>query len=454
MKKAISVLILAIVGIFTSAINSYAALDAFSYNYTNFYSSYYGLQADLEITDYDAYGIEIYIPESDGHEFEDGNIDSYIVFKDENNTPLLSIDFINISGVKIGGWYRFDFENLGITSNVRYISMIIMSNYGAVPPSGFLSYMTNDTEIIYNYEYQQDLIWNYINIVSNIYAIQTTMGIVNDAKTIQIYIPDSEFHRTDYNGYDATLKFSDDGGSTYPYSYDLTDFNFSNISGIIDINLLQIYDDLSLQSNFTNFIILIPQSFVPPIPSGYIDYLNISSFLTWNNNIYSYKFYVDGILYDGGFFRSTIPLPNTPNKTGYYFNGWVLPNGETWDENSNINLDLLLNNNLDLYASWRERSVIDTTITDPTENNLMANVFATFNLNTNVGYIIVYLAIIMMSLFALNKFNMPQILTIITLLLITAFWMFLGFLPILMSIMAFAVLTYMLITNVRGGANE
>ena len=454
MKKAISLFIITCIAVMSLSIKAYAAVDSFSYNYTNFYSTYYGLIADMEIGDPDAYGIEIYIPESTGHEFSAGNIDSYIVFRDDTSTDLLTINFIDISGVKIGGWYNFDFEALGITDNVAEIYMVIMSNYGAVPPSGFVSYMQTDTQVIYNYAFQYDLIWNYINIVSNVYAIRASMGIVAEAKSIQIYVPESDYHRDDYNGYDATIEFSDDDGATYPYSYDIRNFNFSNISGIIDINLIQIYDDLSLQDPFTNFKITIPQSFVPPIPAGYIDYLNTASYLTWNNNIYSYRFYVDGVVYDGGFFRATIPLPTQPFKAGYYFNGWRFSNGETYEPDTNVDLDLLLNNNIDLYASWREANPIDTGTTDPTANQTILNVFASFNLDTNVGFIIVYLAVIMIALFFFNKFNLPNIMTIISLLLITIFWMFIGMLPILMSIMAFIVLAYMLVSNIRGGANE
>ena len=70
------------------------------------------------------------------------------------------------------------------------------------------------------------------------------------------------------------------------------------------------------------------------------------------------------------------------------------------------------------------------------------------------GYIIVYLALTMIALFYFAKFSLPPIITIITLLLLTSFWVFLGFMPILMSIMAFIVLGYMLLYNIRGGTNE
>lgn len=456
MKKAISLFIITCIAVMSLSIKAYAAVDSFSYNYTNFYSTYYGLTASLEIGDPDAYGIEIYIPESTGHEFEQGNIDSYIAFIDVDNNTLLSINFIDISGVKIGGWYTFDFEALGITDNVAEIYMVIMSNYGSQPPSQFVSYMATDTQVIYNYDFDYVLYWNIIYLANNVYAVRAARAIPNDIQSLQIYIPESEYHRGVYIGYNAIIEFSHDEGNTYAYSYNLKDFLFSvfKIQGILDFNLTEIYNEYNITSPFTNFKITIPQSFTPPLPAGYIDYLNENSYMSFNNNIYSYRFYVDGVIYDGGTFRSTIPLPTQPFKAGYYFNGWRLSNGETYEPDTNVDLNLLLNNNIDLYASWRETNPIDTSTTDPTANQTILNVFASFNLDTNVGFIIVYLGVIMIAIFFFNKFNLPNIMTIISLLLITIFWMFIGMLPILMSIMAFIVLAYMLVSNIRGGVNE
>jgi uncharacterized repeat protein (TIGR02543 family) len=149
-----------------------------------------------------------------------------------------------------------------------------------------------------------------------------------------------------------------------------------------------------------------------------------------------------------------IPLPTNPTKAGYIFNGWITNNGAEYSDGSIVNFDLLINNNLDLYASWREGNPIDTTLNQGSANNILSALFATINMDTNLGYVIVYLALIMIILFYFAKFSIPPIMTIITMLLLTSFWIFLGFLPVLMAIMSFITLLYMLINNIRGGASE
>jgi len=460
MKKIFSFILLTVLGFFTSTINVFAGQDAFTYDYLQMIGTNdYALVGDLDISDTLAYGIEIYIPFDVGHEFTIGALDSYISFTDINNNVLYTVDFEEISGADIGGWYIFDFENLEIT-DVAGVTTIIMQNYGLTatqPPGGvnaYTSYMENNTQIVYNYDFEYSITWSFTSYATARYLIRSITSIVTDAKSITFYIPYSEYHREEIAGRYAKVYFSNDGGSTYPYSYDISDFNFSDISGIVDISLIEIYDDEGITTDFTNIKIEIPQELIPPIPPDYIEYLNENSYITFNNNIYSYRFYVDGVLYGGGFFRNVISLPQSPTKAGYYFNGWITNNGAEYSEGNIVNFDLLINNNLDLYASWREASPIDTTLNQGSANNILSALFATINMDTNLGYVIVYLALIMIILFYFAKLSVPPIMTIITMLLLTSFWIFLGFLPVLMAIMSFITLLYMLLNNIRGGASE
>ena len=458
MKKIFSFILLSFLGFFTSTINVFAGQDAFTYLYLPIVNDY-ALVGTLDISDTLAYGIEIYIPFDNGHEFSLGGTDSYIRFSDANSNTLYEVDFSEISGANIGGWYIFDFENLEI-SDVASITTVIMQNYGLTatqPPGGvnaYTSLMENNTRIVYNYDFEYNISWSFTSYTTGRYLIRSISNIVTDAKSVTFYIPYSEYHREELFGRYAKVYFSNDDGSTYPYSYDISDFNFSDISGIVDISLIEIYDDEGITTDFTTIKIEVPQDIIPPIPSDYISYLNENSYITFNNNIYSYRFYVDGVLYDGGFFRNVINLPTSPTKAGYYFNGWITNNGAEYSEGNIVNFDLLINNNLDLYASWREAIPIDTTLNQGGANNILSSLFATINMDTNLGYVIVYLALIMIILFYFAKFSIPPIMTIITMLLLTSFWIFLGFLPVLMAIMSFITLLYMLINNIRGGASE
>jgi len=456
MKKIFSFILLFFLGFFTSTINILAGTDTFTYNYLQLISGNYALVGSLDISDTLAYGIEIYIPFDSRHEFSINSDESYISFSDANNNILYSVDFSEISGADIGGWYIFDFENLEI-SDVASSTIIIMSNAGSSLPSGtnlFTSQMDSGTQIVYNYDFEYNINWSFISVATSKYVLRSITSLVTDAKSVTFYIPYSEYHRDDFLGLRAKVYFSNDNGSTFPYSYNISDFNFSDISGIVDISLLEIYDDEGITTDFTTIKIEIPQDLSPPLPPDYIEYLNENSYITFNNNIYSYRFYVDGVLFTGGFFRNVIPLPTNPTKAGYIFNGWITNNGAEYSDGSIVNFDLLINNNLDLYASWREGNPIDTTLNQGSANNILSALFATINMDTNLGYVIVYLALIMIILFYFAKFSIPPIMTIITMLLLTSFWIFLGFLPVLMAIMSFITLLYMLINNIRGGASE
>lgn len=453
MKKIFSFILLSFLGFFSSTITIFAGVDTVTYQYLQDISGDYALVGSLEISDPLAYGIEIYIPFDSGHEFSIGSSISKIDFDDANGNLLYTIDFDEISGADIGGWYIFDFENLEITG-VKDIQFIIFSNHGSTPPPNFASTMEAGTDIIFNYDYEYDINWSFIAITSNSYIIRAITSIVADAKTVQFYIPESEYHRDNFNSLRAKVYFSNDGGSSYPYSYNIADYNFSRIAGVVDISLTDIYNANNITTEFTNIKIEIPQDLLPPLPTGYITYLNEESYITFNNNIYSYRFYVEGVLYDSGFFRNIIFIPSNPTKAGHVFIGWFLSNGQQFDETAPINLDLLINNNLDLYAGFRIANNLDTTLTGGSANNILSAIFATINMDSTLGYVIVYLALIMIVLFYFAKFSVPPIMTIITLLLLTGFWIFLGFLPVLMAIMSFLTLLYMLINNIRGGFNE
>lgn len=454
MKKTISVLILAIVGIFTLSIKTFGATNYFEWNSLPLYANYLAVEAEMDLTDERAYGFEVYIPYSDFHVFENGNVYSYITFYDDVLQEYETFEFRDFSNPTIADWYTFDFASLGLGSlNINRVVIVIVQSYTGSVPSGYINYLNTASlsHTILNYDYQVDIQWNNERFYGDYYYVYTIIDVIEGARNISIFIPYSDFHAisSDVGGQLVSeIRVATNTG-IFTLIGEITDYTFGSVSGLIKIDFL---DEGYELNDIQQVKIIVPQNYYT-IPSDYIAYLNRDSYVSYNDNLYIYELYVDGVIYDEGLYKETLTLPSNPTKTGYIFNGWMTIDGQQFTGGL-VNDNLVFNNTFQLFASFREGNPIDITTPDPTENNILANVFASFNLNTSVGYIIVYLAVIMISLFALNKFNMPQILTIITLLLITAFWMFLGFLPVLMSIMAFAVLIYMFITNVRGGANE
>ena len=65
----------------------------FDWNSLPLYSTYMAVEAEMDINDPDIYGFEVYIPESDYHLLEVGNVYSYIVFYDDTNQFDFTLEF-------------------------------------------------------------------------------------------------------------------------------------------------------------------------------------------------------------------------------------------------------------------------------------------------------------------------------------------------------------------------
>lgn len=449
MKRVISGFILAIISIFSLSIKTNAGTNELTWTLLPLYSTFMAVEAEMDVTDERIYGLEIFIPNSEYHVIEVGNVYSTIQFRNNITNQSFTLEFRDFSNRTIGGWYTFDFASLGINFIVNEVYILISQSFSNTgTPGGYIEYLNTNDQVIYNYDYKIEIQWSSNRYFSDRYYISTIINVIEGARLVTIYIPESDFHTISLNNGTilSSIEVKPYDEEFYTNIGPITSYNFGSVSGIVKIDLL----DLGYELNqIENIKIIVPQNY-NSVPGDYINYLNTETYVSFNDNVNRYELYVDGDLYDEGLFRTTFDLPLNPTKTGFKFIGWqtiagVIYDGGVIDEND------IFNNVYKLYATFAIDQSINTDTTDPDANNFMANIFAQFNLNTTFGYIVVYLAVIMISLFALAKFNMPSIITIIVLLLITGFFMFLGFLPILMAIMAFGILGYMLLTNVGGG---
>jgi len=111
---------------------------------------------------------------------------------------------------------------------------------------------------------------------------------------------------------------------------------------------------------------------------------------------------------------------------------------------------------VDVNANFQLASIYGAS-TDPTPETegRIPLLFAALNLDTLTGYVLAYLIIVIIAVVIMVKFNINNIANLVVIIAITGIFNYLGFLPLLVSIIIYLALTIVLIFNLRGGqANE
>lgn len=151
MKKIWTLAITFVSLFFISSLETQAATTTFSY--TNLYSNFYALTSACIDVENEA-SVLIKIPVNDYTVYENGNVDSYVSFYDDNacsgGNLIDNITFFSQakSDYIYNGYYDFEFNTLFPDDNIRSIKILLMTNLSTpVAPSGLTSYMSQNTEI-------------------------------------------------------------------------------------------------------------------------------------------------------------------------------------------------------------------------------------------------------------------------------------------------------------------
>jgi hypothetical protein len=108
---------------------------------------------------------------------------------------------------------------------------------------------------------------------------------------------------------------------------------------------------------------------------------------------------------------------------------------------------------VDVNANFQLVSIYGSS-TDPTPETegKIPLLFASLNLDTLTGYVLAYLISIIITVVIMVKFNINNIASLVVIIAITGIFNYLGFLPLLVSILIYLALTIVLIFNLRGGS--
>lgn len=290
------------------------------------------------------------------------------------------------------------------------------------------------------------------------------------------------------------------GDSTYLYTYgDLPDGTTSMIFDYFAGNMTTLaYDNASSTSNKMRLLdgidlvttmyfddyrpqrgdpLVIPfGDYSPDVPDQYIIYIypqsanneyidmttinmfNRNFTIEYNADLTTVSFYSQGSLYStSSFVEGTIPTapatdPTPP--TNFEFIGWRTADGSLFDFEQPFDDNLINNGEIELTAVFRATSASDeytTTDPTPTDANDFYNLASGIGFANDTGFTLLYLGVIGAATVGLLMAGLPTFATLLVDVLITGFFTFMGFLPLLVAALGFATISLMLVFTFKGG---
>lgn len=404
-----------------------------TYTVYNAYSTYYFVYATIEVP-YNTGELQFFLPYSDYHEFTYGGLEASIRFYDaDDNAMRDNIYITSASRETIEGFYILDLIALQVLG-VDHIEFWIPQNFSSVPPDyatvgGFL-----DQRDMVMYlpvaPYDIPVYWNNVNIYSTYYAIETEIDVPFNASSMQIYIPESAYHRFTYGNVDSVVIF-----------YDENDVELESID-LIDIadqpDGLMLIDFTSYALNEVAKVkIRIMQTYTM-MPSGYTDYMSEYTSITFNADVKLVIYIVDNEEYDRKLFTSK-PTELTVSKEGYNFDGWFFKNGVKYDFASPITEQYLeFNSTVILYARF-SRTVIPPEFEEGTPANAVNTFLSIFHLNNLIGYILLFIVSNVIIIIVIKSINLSGVIMAIGMIFVTALFIYISILPTLVIIIALGV---------------
>lgn len=415
------------------------------WNYENLYSNFYRLTAEGYVPD-EAKILNFYIAPSQYHIIEYGNVPSTITFFDIDYNVIDDIDLIQFTGTEIAGNLSINLFNLGI-ENVSVVQLNIMQTLQGSAPSGYVNYMLENSSYSVIFMYDTTVTWSNVNLTGNNYALTTTFIIPSNLTSFTILIPISIYHIENIQTIYNQLNFLDDSMGTVE-GISLTSIN-GNIYGAFNVIISEYYNP---PNEVYAINILIPQNY-NILPPQYLTYMNENTILTYNDFYKTVIYWVydvddqEYIMTDLLYFNGNIPPKISDPASGVinqefvywlkYYNNFYIPYNFT----PLLETDYI-NNTFNLYAYFKNTppviSVDPPVITPITQESVLTLLNAVGFYN-NGGFIITWILLtIGVSIFMVIK-KLDVLAIFIVNLLFTSFFMFMGFLPVYVIILAFTV---------------
>jgi uncharacterized repeat protein (TIGR02543 family) len=211
--------------------------------------------------------------------------------------------------------------------------------------------------------------------------------------------------------------------------------------------------DVSDATMIDIYIVLKPETLTEPITSGGITFTTYAGFWNYYTSmwfdypLFTVRFYNAMILYDTYTFISVPDKPTDPTPLpNYVFTGWRTINGDIFDftfvtENmfSNIGTNAVLN----LYAQFQLNQDIEFDTGDPDINapQALTTILTAFGMNNYSGFIVLYVLCLSALTIGLLLLKLSGFIIVLVDIIVTALFMFLGWLPIFVSIIIMMVFT-------------
>ena len=488
-KNLLTITLVLLLGLTASTVNASSNINWYSETFEGSGDvNAYNIVLDVVIPS-DALGVTIDIPYDENFTLDHTESvysgftsSTYSTFEFYNGSTLLQrvniedlkADFPEqFDGVLLAGEYQFNFSDLinqySLSDDINFIKVTILTNYykddvpeilqpyktsvleaNAETITNLLSQYNSEGRVTFSYydysldlgESDFDLTWESYNTFGDNYIIRDTITLSAPVDTLTLYIPPSRYHSEEESG-------------TYPYitlyddileilSVDLRNIGLGTYSELVIIDL----KELALNYGFTysdidSIFIGIPQNY-STTPSGYVDYLDDNTIAVADANLRVVYYMTDGnAIYKSAFIN--IPPVYEGYKIGHTFINWSIADGSFYDYTV-VTDDMLVNGIFYLYGNYVAVSGVDYDPEEPTADDStgISTVLARFNFDNTFGYVLIYIILLLLVIVSLLKINAPSIMIAIAIILITGLFIYLGWLPLIISTIAIFVIIFIL----------
>lgn len=386
-----------------------------------------------------------------------GGSDSYISFyKESDDSLILELDWYDTFGNQIAGNFDLDLSVFEVSSSVPlYMTFSIHQSFNVAPASTYEDYVEDNDNIefyYYNPDYRELYFTRDETVNYNLMALENVTIPYN---TYSIALDFRDLEQTFYAKYEGTfssyIRLYDDNDASIDLIY-LFDYVFLDSEYvIIDIP----YDtyDLNEAIYFSLYIIVDDNNM------DALDSANRNMVVDFNKDINVVYFMSQSTLLSTSVLLTyggvpTAPADPTP-PTGFEFTGWFLENGDIYNF-THLGSDDFTDNVIHIYAYFRvagTSSDYGTTDDTPDTGTNIYNVLSAFGFATDVGFIFIYLGLIVLVSVGLVVVRISGFIVLVVDIMITALFMYLGFLPLYVIALVFITLVVGMLFYM-GGVNS
>jgi hypothetical protein len=308
----------------------------------------------------------------------------------------------------------------------------------------------------------------YDNAGSSNDYIAVTLNVPSESYVLTINLLPNEYHTLSNSTIEARITMYNNVLDEW-FTWSWTGFVDSYIGGYHKIywERLGIQDAINAGA-YDSITITIPQSWTDGVaPANYktdLEAYTIPAFDEFNYKVV----YMDQLSQYADYIFTTIPPdPPNPTKEGYTFIGWFKADGTRYNFNYAIPLEeMVLDTELSggfnagyqfyLYSRYVSSSTVDTDI-EEFDTNLpegIEDLLQGIGFNNASGFIVLYVILSLGIIILFLSFHLGAFPIIISLIGITAGFIFLGLLPLWFIIIITLVLATVFFWSMKGGVNN